>query len=87
MTEKLILLCRLSLGSGGIAGASSHPWLRKDADLVYKSDPDVFILLRGGVRLMLVFCVKHMLSSRVCVCQRGIAAGWLSWLVCVLMPT
>ena len=81
----LFLLARCALGSGGSVGAISDPWLRWDAGVVCESAPDIFILLRGGVRLSSVWYAWHCTRLSVDVCNLADAIVCISLLVCILM--
>ena len=76
-------LARRVLGSGGSVGVVNDPWLRWDASVVCESTPDVFILLRGGVRLSMLWCVCHSSLSRVNVCDPAATAVCISLSACI----
>ena len=76
---------RCVLGSGGCNGAISNPWLRWDAGVFCESAPNIFILLRGGVRLSLVWCICHRSPLGGNVCDPAAAVVCISLLACILL--
>ena len=69
-------------GPKGKGWAVSDPWLRWDASVVYESTPDVLFLLRGGVRLSVVWCMCHRSHWGADVCRPAVAAASISLSVC-----